>query len=57
MSAESMVPISMRLAVWLHRKRNAGHHSLLRRVSVPSFDPSARGILIRCSGCEKVWAA
>lgn len=51
------VPVSMRLSIWWHRKRNPGHHSLLRRVSVPSWDPSARGYLIRCSGCERTWAA
>lgn len=51
------VPILMRLSVWWHRKTNPGHHSRLRRVTVPMFDPSARGILIRCSGCDRMWAA
>lgn len=51
------VPVLMRLSVWWHRKHNEGHHSLLRRVSVPLWDPSARGYLIRCTGCERTWAA
>ena len=51
------VPVLMRLSVWWHRKRNPGHHSLLRQVSVPSWDASARGYLIRCTGCERTWAA
>ena len=51
------VPLTMRLSVWWHRKRNPGHHSLLRRVSVPSWDSTARGYLIRCTNCERTWAA
>ncbi len=51
------IPWFMQLSVMWHIYRNPGHHSLPRRVSVPMFDPGARGILIKCSGCDKVWAA
>lgn len=38
----------------MHR-RLLGHEQTSRRVSVPMFDPSARGILVKCS-CGKMWA-
>jgi hypothetical protein len=38
---------------WWHRRR--GHAQTVRRVSVPGFDPFARGELIDCS-CGKGWA-
>ena len=50
------VPWPMRLSIWAHRKRH-GHHSRLRRVSVPSFDVGARGWLATCDQCERTWAA
>jgi hypothetical protein len=38
---------------WLHRRY--GHTQTVTRVSVPGWDPFARGELIRCS-CGEVWA-
>jgi hypothetical protein len=38
--------------IWWHRMK---HVISSTRVSVPSFDASAKGLLIKCS-CGKVWA-
>ena len=37
------------------RHLKKGHFAEISRVTVPLFDPSARGLLIRCD-CGKVWA-
>lgn len=57
MTLARAVPTTMRLSIWWHRKRNPGHHSLLRRVSPGLRDITARGYLVRCTGCERMWAA
>lgn len=38
---------------WWHRKQ--GHTITVKRVSVPAFDPGARGELHVCS-CGETWA-
>lgn len=43
-----------RMPLWWHM-RVLGHDQTVRRVSVPAFDPSARGLLIDCS-CGVGWA-
>lgn len=42
------------MTAWWHRTVRR-HSQRISRVSVPLFDPSARGLLIRCS-CGEVWA-
>lgn len=39
---------------WLHREV-LGHSQDVHKVSVPMFDPGARGLMIYCS-CGKMWA-
>ena len=39
---------------WWHA-RVLGHAQTERRVTVPVFDPWARGILVRCK-CGRTWA-
>lgn len=43
-----------RIAAWWHRVI-IGHEQYAVRVSVPLFDPSAKGVYIRCS-CRKDWS-
>lgn len=52
------VPRFMALQVARHVRHNDGNPRYrYSRVSVPMFDPGARGVLVRCGGCDKVWAA
>lgn len=43
-----------RLPLWWHIWV-LGHDQTIKRVSVPAWDPSAKGLLVDCS-CGKGWA-
>lgn len=40
------LPIFVRWWLWLHRRHGTPH--INRHISVPSWDPTARGILVKC---------
>ena len=50
------LPLGLRAAMWLHRRRCEGTYRIVSGLTVGLDDPSARGVLVTCRACDKAWA-
>lgn len=57
MTRSKKLPLWMKVAMRWHAFREPeARYRINTSISVPSFDPRARGVLVKCN-CGKIWAA